>query len=102
MQIDSAPPGATVKVMPGFHEAKTPARLDLKRGDAPYTVTVELEGYETQRSYIRGRANAWVWANILLGGVPGIMVDWLTGAIGDLDPDSIHLTLEPLTEDAEE
>ena len=98
VRVDSVPRGATVRITPGPYEITTPASLELRRGDAPYTLTAELEGYETQRSYIRGRANGWIWGNILLGGVPGIMVDWVTGALADLDPNEIELTLEKTVE----
>jgi hypothetical protein len=91
--IESEPSDAPLKLMPGFYEARTPASLDLPRGDAPYLVTMELAGYEPQRSYIRAAPNGWLWGNVLLGGPIGVIVDWATGALWKLEPTEIKLAL---------
>ncbi len=99
VQVETEPPGASVLVRPGDVRVVTPATLKLSRSDAPYTLKIDLEGYRPQRTYIRGRGNPWLWGNILLGGVPGILIDWATGSVVDLEPDEIRLVLEPKPED---
>lgn len=91
--FESEPRGARLKLMPGFYEAKTPASLDLPRDDAPYLMTLELAGYQRQRSYIRAAPNGWLWGNVLLGGPIGVLIDWTTGALWKLEPTEIALTL---------
>lgn len=96
ISIRTEPSGASVSLAPGHYEARTPATFELPRAGAPYLVTVSLEGYEPQRSYLRAEPNAWLWGNILIGGVIGIALDWAFGAINDLEPDQIDLVLQPL------
>jgi len=55
----------------------------------------ELDGYEAQRAYISAKGNSWLYGNILLGGVPGILVDWLSGAHVRLEPTEIDIELVP-------
>jgi hypothetical protein len=96
VSIVTRPSGARVTVQPGSLTLTTPASLELARADAPYLLTFELAGHEARRSYIAGRANPWIYANILIGGVPGILVDWLTGAYVRLSPTEIDLELTPV------
>jgi hypothetical protein len=95
VRIDSRPSGARVTVQPGSLALTTPAEVELRRGDAPYLLTFELDGFESRRAYISAHGNPWIYANILLGGVPGILVDWYTGAWARLTPTEIELELTP-------
>ncbi len=73
----------------------TPATLDLKRRAAPYSLEIHREGYASERVYIRARPNAWACGNFLLITIPGVLIDWASGAAIDLEPDSIRLVLAP-------
>jgi hypothetical protein len=63
---------------------------------ARYTAEIEAPGYEAAVVPIRSTANPWVAANVLLGGVPGLIVDGATGALYQPKPSSIHQELTPL------
>ena len=100
--LTSEPSGASVRIEPDPKELQTPATLTLRRRDGPFLLSFELEGYESQRAYIRSKPNGWLWANILLGGVVGIVVDWSTGAVTRLDPTEVHLVFQPAQPVADE
>ena len=79
----------------------TPSSFRLKR-EGNYKVVLGKKGYETVESTVshavaksgaRGMAG-----NILLGGVVGAVVDSNTGAMHDLQPNPLNVTLAPLEE----
>jgi hypothetical protein len=83
-----------------FH---TPGIAKLKRNrkyfmPARYLATIEAPGYETARVPIRSTANPWILANVLVGGVPGLIVDGATGAAWQPRPSQVHQILLPLRE----
>ncbi len=88
--ITSEPPGAVAQV--GSHRITTPGQVTLKRGKS-YSVTLSKEGYETGTSKIRCSIAPWFWGNILLGGLPGMIVDGISGAYGELAPEAVHVKL---------
>src|ERR1019366_2303228 len=63
-------------------------------------VTIEKEGYETLtvnvNSQISGAGAAGMAGNVLVGGLVGVVVDPLTGAMKDLRPNPVRATLVPL------
>lgn len=88
--VSSTPPGATVKVEPGGQSSTTPAKLSLRRKDAPYRLTIAMEGYEAYTVTISAGTNGWIWGNLILGGLVGIIIDSSTGAANALSPDEVH------------
>lgn len=100
--VTSNPPGAVVTAEPGDHRATTPATLVLRRKDAPYRVKFEMDGYEPYEVTIRSSLNGWVWGNLIIGGLIGIVVDSSSGAAQKLSPDELNANLikEPPTSDA--
>ena len=105
--IASNPPNAHVAVrddanreVASFH---TPGVAKLKRNrkflmPARYTATIEAAGYEPAQVPIRSTANPWILANVVLGGVPGLVVDGATGAVYRPKPSHIHQELSPARE----
>jgi hypothetical protein len=103
--IASNPPNALVAIqddanreVASFH---TPGVAKLKRNrkylmPAGYTATIQAPGYETAQVPIRSTANPWILANVVLGGVPGLIVDGATGAVWQPKPSKIHQELSPL------
>src|SRR3954464_409117 len=102
--IDSPPRGAHVVI----HDNKgrevaslnTPGVVTLKRNrnyflPARYTATIEAPGYAPAEVAIRSSVNPWVLGNIVVGGVPGLIVDNATGAAWK-PPSEIHRQLTPL------
>jgi len=59
-----------------------------------YIVTVNLDGYKENSVMIDQTLNMYIVGNILCGGIPGLVVDALTGAMWVLEPEQIVITLE--------
>lgn len=95
--VDSDPGQAKVVVMTagGIEVAagKTPFGVKLARKNK-YLVHVTLEGYEKKEVYIDQGFNPVALVNILCGGIIGIVVDFVSGAVYSLEPDQIMVTLE--------
>ena len=68
---------------------------------AEYKITFTKNGYEKKVVYITAELNGWYIGNLLLGGIPGmLLIDPLSGAmykIADEDR-SIHEKMTPSTE----
>ena len=92
IMLNSQPAGAKAQV--DGTTVFTPATIHLERKNN-HTVIFSQTGYETQQVKITKSMNGWVLANILLGGIPGIVIDLITGAAAKLEPDSITVTLTP-------
>ena len=90
ISITSDPSGAVAHV--GGQEIVTPGEITLDRNKS-YTVTFEKPGYESATARIRSQRSGWIWGNILIGGIPGIIVDLATGSAGDLTPNIVSVTL---------
>ena len=87
----SEPAGASVTVDRMFI-GKTPTAAALSRSDT-HTVEIDLDGYEKAGFVINKKVSKWVWGNILLGGVIGLVVDLVTGGIYVLNPEEIGAEL---------
>lgn len=58
-----------------------------------YSVSYSKDGYDKQQSTINSSIDGWYWANIVFGGILGMLViDPATGAMYKL-PKSTHATL---------
>ena len=76
-----------------FYAGDSPVIVKLPRKHS-YTVTVQAGGYASQTLVITREFNAWFVGNILFGGIPGGVVDAITGAMWNLEPSSLTVTLE--------
>lgn len=83
-----------------IHTGITPATVTLKRGNgyfkpASYTVQFKKDGYQTKSIEVRANVNGWYFANILFGGLIGMLIiDPATGAMYTLNPNDINAVLE--------
>jgi hypothetical protein len=105
VSVASNPAGAHVAIhneanqeVASFH---SPGVAKLRRNrkflmPARYTATIESPGYQTAKVPIRSRANPWILANLVLGGVAGLAVDGATGAAYQPSPSKIQQDLAPL------
>ena len=96
IRVRSNPPGATVMVEPSGEHTTTPGTLSLRRSGAPYRLLFELQGHTRQSVMLTTSTNAWTWANLAIGIVPGaflMMVDTSTGAELALTPDDVDAQL---------
>lgn len=91
VNFTSTPAGAEVFI-DGASRGKSPVLLDLARS-TPHTVKIQLEGYQPFELTLQRKVSGWVWGNILLGGLIGLIVDASTGAMYKLTPEQVEATL---------
>lgn len=73
-----------------------PARVSLHRRGR-HVLRVEKSGFVGRELELQPRMNGWVWGNLALGPLfpLGVVIDALTGAIHDLSPAKVRVSLEP-------
>nr|WP_199162437.1 PEGA domain-containing protein [Elizabethkingia sp. ASV34] len=91
IKFTSTPSEATVFI-DEVEVGKTPfeTKLERKRG---YNVMIKLEGYKPYETKLTKEFNAWYLGNILFGGIIGLVIDPITGAIYNLTPKQINAQL---------
>ncbi len=95
VEITSEPTAAKVYINE-IEIGDTPVQKNLKRNQE-YQLVLKLDGYKTYETKLKRKFNAWYVGNILFGGVIGLIVDPITGAIYQLKPEEIDGTLKPGT-----
>ncbi len=95
--VSSSPTGADVYI-DGRYVGKTPLRISLSRS-SPHAVRIVLDGYEPYVAEFSRKGNVMTAGNILVGGVIGLGVDCLSGAIFRLSPEQIHANLYKIGSD---
>lgn len=95
--VESTPPGARVVTSNGFECAATPCTFKMPRKPG-FTATISMDGYATQEIHVdsrmAGAGAAGAAGNILIGGPIGLVVDGTSGAMNDLTPNPLVVTLE--------
>ncbi len=89
--ISSSPSGASVTIN-NLSYGETPIIAQLDRKNL-YQVTIQLEGYpKFETTIIREMDSKAILGNcLLIGGIPGIIIDSITGAGYVLKPEKIHV-----------
>lgn len=95
--ISTDPPGAAV-IYRGERIASTPCSVAIDRRDT--TLVLRKDGFHDQHVDVGTEGNDWVWANIVLGGVPGLLFDAITGSLVVVDDDPVNLQLRPVSASA--
>lgn len=101
----SEPPGAQIEVKDSdgktLFSGVTPTTESLDAGNGyftrgRYTVSSSKEGYTPATQKITASMNGWYWGNFLIGGLIGfLIVDPLTGAMFEIDDQTVTLNLAP-------
>ena len=91
----SMPAGATVEV-DGKVRGTTPTTVVLPREKKTYDVRVTKDGYMEATAQLIAEVSGWIWGNLAIGGLFGIVVDMATGAMNNLTPDRLAVTLTPI------
>lgn len=76
---------------------KTPFEMKLAR-KSEHSVMIKLDGYQTYQTNLTKSFNAWYFGNILIGGLIGLVVDPITGAIYNLTPNKINSEMTKITD----
>jgi hypothetical protein len=79
----------------------TPGRVALKRKEklifpARYMATIAAPGYEPAQVPIKSTVNPWVLGNVVFGGIPGLVIDNVTGAAWKPRDTDIYQELTPI------
>jgi hypothetical protein len=94
--FQSSPAGAQVEVSDdvgvSYGLCETPCSIELKRKNK-YVVTISKNGYESIEMLIERKSDGWIWGNILIGGLIGLIIDFSNGAAYKLSPSEIMATL---------
>jgi hypothetical protein len=97
--VETIPAGASVKTSHGFYCESTPCAMKMPR-KSTFTADISKPGYKTaQVSVVNKVSNgggAAMAGNVLVGGIIGAGVDASNGAMLDLVPNPVKLTLEPV------
>ena len=70
----------------------TPIVANLDRNDR-YNIAIELEGYYPFETMIVSQRDMAMAGNCLVGGLPGVAVDSMSGAAFVLKPEMVHTVL---------
>ncbi len=97
MSVDSDPAGAhvMVKTIGGVevYQGETPTQFKLAKGKE-YNVFIKLDGYKEEKVFISKNFDPITLGNILCGGIIGLIVDASNGAMYNLEPKTVVVTLQ--------
>lgn len=88
VRFSSNPSTATIFI-DEVEVGKTPFEIKLAR-KSEHSVMIKLAGYQTYETKLTKKFNAWYIGNILFGGLIGIIIDPITGAMYNLSPDQVN------------
>lgn len=89
--ISSNPTSARVTI-DGQTAGTTPVVAHLTRKDNHF-VRIELPGYKPYETTLTRKVSGWVWGNIVFGGLIGLAVDAINGAMYNLTPEQVSAAL---------
>lgn len=91
ISVASTPTGAQVFV-DGREAGITPMIANLSRKDR-HVLSIRMDGYRPYELPIARSVSGWVAGNLVFGGVPGLIVDAVTGGMYKLTPTQVTATL---------
>jgi hypothetical protein len=71
----------------------TPQTIKLPRKNE-YQIEFAVPGYRSQSVPLTKGLNGWVWGNLLIGWVPGFIIDFASGSAHKLEPAIVQVTLQ--------
>ncbi|MEW4925490.1 PEGA domain-containing protein [Algibacter sp. 2305UL17-15] len=92
VEITSEPSSAKVYINE-IDIGKTPVEKKLKRNQE-YQLILKLDGYKPYETKLEKKFNAWYIGNVLIGGLIGLIIDPITGAMFKLNPEEIDGNLK--------
>jgi hypothetical protein len=96
MSVTSNPSQASVNVLrtggQKVFEGATPANFKLPRS-SKYSMNIKLAGYKEQTVQIGQEFNTWYLGNLICGGILGLIIDAVDGAMWNLEPNQVHVEM---------
>ena len=97
VSVSSEPSGAsfTVKSSSGMQMASgtTPQVIQLPRKNE-YSIEFAVPGYRSQSVALTKGVNGWVFGNFIIGWIPGLIIDFVTGPTNKLEPSLVQVALQ--------
>lgn len=97
--VETDPSGAQVKTSNGFACEQTPCTFRMER-KSEFDVTITKEGYKPYTGHVTHGVSKGgglgMAGNVMVGGIIGAGVDATSGAMLDLKPNPLKVTLEKL------
>lgn len=93
IKVASNPSGATVLV-DGQPCAMTPTVLCLDR-KVEHRIQLEKDGYTLAEADLKPKINPWIFGNVVVGGLIGVVVDLATDSERRLSPSKVDVHLSP-------
>jgi hypothetical protein len=97
--VTSDPPGASVKVACGDVENApdlvTPVKVEVHRKPDFCYISLEKEGYERADVHLEKKMSSLYIGNVIIGGIIGLVVDAVNGAMWNRAPGKVDVTLKP-------
>ena len=91
--ISSDPSGASV-ILDDTPAGVTPCKLTLDR-KCDHLLVLRKDGYEEYSMELCREASAWVYGNLLCGGLLGLYADTQNGSQYEFVNDKVHVQLKP-------
>ena len=92
VSFNSNPSNASIFV-DDFEVGKTPFQTKLER-KSEHKVVIKLEGYKPYETKLTRTFNAWYLGNVIFGGLVGLIIDPISGAIYQLTPSQVNAQLQ--------
>ena len=89
--VASHPSNACISVDRNY-VGNTPLIVNMTRCDN-HVIRIELDGYQSYEIILSKQLSGWVFGNIVFGGVIGLAVDAISGAIYKLTPEQVQADL---------
>ena len=89
----SSNPSNALVTIDGEIVGHTPLTTELSRKKT-HDVVMTLDGYLPYEMTLIKKSNGWVWGNIVFGGLIGLGVDALTGAMYKLTPEQVEAEMK--------
>ena len=93
VNFTSTPAQATVFVN-NVQLGTTPFVTKLKRSVKKHNVKIVLDGYKPYETVLTRKFNGWFFGNIAIGGLIGVIVDLITGAVYGISDSEVNVSLE--------
>ena len=93
IKVASDPPGAAI-IVDGRQCGITPATLNLDR-KVEHRIELEKAGYVPAEADLKPKINPWIFGNVVVGGLIGVVVDLATDSERRLSPGKVDVHLSP-------
>jgi hypothetical protein len=93
IKVASNPSGAIV-IVDGRPCGMTPTTLRLDR-KVEHRIELEKDGYMLAEADLKPKINPWIFGNVVVGGLIGVVVDLATDSERRLSPSKVDVLLSP-------